>query len=300
MNHAYDPTTQVHPSDGTALAVHPGPRLLEGVAHGPSLDVHRATAGPLPDLSLDELLDLLRSVNIRGRGGAGFPFGTKLEAASGASGRTSVVVNVSEGEPASLKDAALALSRPHLILDGAVLTARVLGAREIHLVLPGEHPHVRRSLETALVEREGSDGRIRWRTHRADQRFVAGQARAVIELMSGRENLPVTSWQPEAHKGYRGKPTLLSNAETYSQVATLAHFGADGYAAFGTEDEPGTCLLTVDGDTVHPQVLEVAHGTAGPRCSPTRSSTDRCWSAATTARGPPRPRSGRCGSPARA
>ncbi len=131
MNHAYDPTTQVHPSDGTALAVHPGPRLLERRRPtAPSLDVHRATVGPLPDLSLDELLDLLRGANVRGRGGAGFPFGTKLEAASAASGGArEVVVNVSEGEPASLKDAALALTRPHLVLDGAVLTARVLGTR---------------------------------------------------------------------------------------------------------------------------------------------------------------------------
>lgn len=263
MSHITTPTVEVRPSDayGT-LRVHPGPRLLDGICHGPSLAVHRATSGPLPDLDLDGLLALLKDVNIRGRGGAGFPFAIKLEAAAGAKGRTAVVVNASEGEPASMKDAAVALTRPHLILDGAVLTAHVLGAQEIHLVLPGEHPEVRRSLKAAIAEREGTDGRIKWRTHKAAQRFVAGQARAVIELMSGRENLPVTSWGPEAHKGYKNKPTLLSNAETYSQVATLAAFGADGYRAFGTEDEPGTALLTVDGDGSRPQVLEVAHGSA--------------------------------------
>jgi NADH:ubiquinone oxidoreductase subunit F (NADH-binding) len=265
MSHVTAPTVEVRPSDAYGpLHVHPGPRLLDGIRHGPSLAVHRATSGPLPDLELDGLLGLLKDVNIRGRGGAGFPFAIKLEAAAGAKGRASVVVNASEGEPASMKDAAVALTRPHLILDGAVLTARVLGAREIHLVLPGEHPEVRRSLETAVAEREreGSDGRVRWRTHQAAQRFVAGQARAVIELMSGRENLPVTSWGPEAHKGYRNKPTLLSNAETYSQVATLAAFGADGYRSLGTAEEPGTCLLTVNGDGHRPQVLEVPHGTA--------------------------------------
>jgi NADH:ubiquinone oxidoreductase subunit F (NADH-binding) len=265
MSHSTASTVEVRPSDAYGpLHVHPGPRLLDGIGHGPSLAVHRATSGPLPDLDLAGLLALLHDVNIRGRGGAGFPFAIKLEAAAGAKGRTSVVVNASEGEPASMKDAAVALTRPHLILDGAVLTAHVLGANEIHLVLPGEHPEVRRSLETAVAERarEGADGRIKWRTHKAARRFVAGQARAVIELMSGRENLPVTSWGPEAHKGYKNRPTLLSNAETYSQVATLAAFGADGYRALGTADEPGTCLLTVNGDGHRPQVLEVPHGTA--------------------------------------
>lgn len=265
MTHITASTVEVRPSEAYGpLHVHPGPRLLDGICHGPSLAVHRATSGPLPDLDLDGLLALLKDVNIRGRGGAGFPFAIKLEAAAGAKGRSSVVVNASEGEPASMKDAAVALTRPHLILDGAVLTAHVLGAKEIHLVLPGEHPEVRRSLKAAIAEREreGSDGRIKWRTHKAAQRFVAGQARAVIELMSGRENLPVTSWGPEAHKGYKNRPTLLSNAETYSQVATLAAFGDDGYRTLGTADEPGTCLLTVNGDGHRPQVLEVPHGTA--------------------------------------
>ncbi|NUR09113.1 MAG: hypothetical protein HOQ45_19155 [Nocardioidaceae bacterium] len=262
MNHTTPRTVQVVPSDDTgALRVHPGPRLLDGITHGPSLAAHRSVAGPLPDLALDGLLEQLRRVDIRGRGGAGFPFATKLESAAKASGRTTVVVNVSEGEPASLKDAAVAMTRPHLILDGAVLAARVLGAREIHLVLPGEHPEVRRSMQRAVEERRTEDGRLRWRTHQASRRFVAGQARAVIELMSGRENLPVTSWQPEVFKGYKGRPTLLSNAETYSQVASLALHGADGYLSLGTADEPGTALLTVDGDAARPQVLEVAHGT---------------------------------------
>ncbi|HET6653823.1 MAG TPA: NADH-ubiquinone oxidoreductase-F iron-sulfur binding region domain-containing protein [Nocardioides sp.] len=259
------PTVEVRPSENYGpLQVHPGPRLLDGISHGPSLAAHRAISGPLPDLDLAGMLGLLEDVNIRGRGGAGFPFTIKLEAAAGAKGRATVVVNASEGEPASMKDAAVALTKPHLILDGAVLTARVLGAKEIHLVLPGEHPAVRRSLTEAVAERErdGTDGRIKWRTHTADQRFVAGQARAVIELMAGRENLPVTSWGPEAHKGYKNRPTLLSNAETYTQVAALAALGGEGYRALGTEDEPGTCLLTVNGDGHRPQVIEVPHGTA--------------------------------------
>ena len=89
----------------------------------------------------------------------------------------------------------------------------------------------------------------------------AGQARAVLELMAGRPNLPVTAWQPEAFRGHRGRPTLLSNAETFSQLAAARALGADGFAELGTGEEPGTTLLTFNGDSGRPIVREVALGT---------------------------------------
>src|SRR6478672_1542848 len=79
--------------------------------------------------------------------------------------------------------------------------------------------------------------------------------------MSGRPNLPVTSWQPEALHGYRGRPTLLSNAETFAHVAVLAGEHRTAYAATGTAGEPGTRLLTLGGHGERPAVTEVAHGT---------------------------------------
>ena len=78
--------------------------------------------------------------------------------------------------------------------------------------------------------------------------------------MSGRPGLPVTAWQPEAVSGYRGRPTLLSNAETFAQLAALVQLGASGYAALGLPDEPGTVLLTVS-DGGGARVVEVATGT---------------------------------------
>lgn len=244
--------------DSPAIRVHQGPLLLSTVGAGPSLAAHRSTFGELPDLSLRKLLYLARFNDVRGRGGAGFPFATKLEAAS--RGRSTVVVNLSEGEPASYKDAALALAVPHLILDGAAICARALRTRSAHIVLPGGRPAVEQSIQRALRERSARDRGLRWALHRADDRFVAGQARAVIELMHGRQNLPVTAWQPEARTGYRGRPTLLSNAETFSQVAALVAVGADEVVARGTVSEPGTRLLTVYGESAEPQVVEVSHG----------------------------------------
>ncbi|MGZ8735941.1 MAG: NADH-ubiquinone oxidoreductase-F iron-sulfur binding region domain-containing protein [Nocardioides sp.] len=233
------------------LLVRPGPVLLRGVRDGPALDAHRRQHGSPARPSVDELIRLTESSGLRGRGGAGFPFARKLAVVAAGHGRATVVVNLSEGEPASFKDAALALTSPHLVLDGAAATARALGVRTVQLVLPGDEVPVADAIRRAVAERRAEDSGTRWRLHLAGPRFVAGQARAVIELLSGRENLPVTAWQPEAMRGYRNRPTLLSNAETFAQVGALLTTG----------EGAGTTLLTLRGDTSAPHVVEVAHGT---------------------------------------
>lgn len=242
------------------LRILPGPGVLADVAAGPSLAAHRAFYGTPAALGLQDLARLAELARLRGRGGAAFPFATKLRVAgSGGRGRRAVVVNLSEGEPASGKDAALALTRPHLILDGAAVAAQALGCREVWVALPGERPAAAAQLRVAIEERE--DG-VRWRTQVGEQHFVAGQSRAVIELLAGRTNKPVMSWKPEAIDGHRGRPTVLSNAETWAQVGRLALVGLERYAALGTAAEPGSTLLTVGVSGATPTVLEVGYGAA--------------------------------------
>ena len=242
------------------VTVRPGPALLAGIEHGPSLAAHRHQYGELPRVSADALHELVDRIALRGRGGAGFPFATKLETVlrNRRPGRSPVVVvNLSEGEPASSKDAALALTRPHLVLDGAVAAAVALKVTEVHVVLPGERPAAATAMRTALDER---DDPVPLRAHLAGSRFVAGQSKAVVELLSGRPNLPVTSWQPEAVAGHRGRPTLLSNAETWARVGLLVLRGEEEYAAVGTPDEPGATLLTLSAPGSDPVVCEAAYG----------------------------------------
>ena len=240
----------------TEVTVRPGPGLLSGIEHGPSLHAHREQYGDLPRLDAESLQDTVNKVRLRGRGGAAFPFATKLETVAKGS-RPVLVVNMSEGEPASSKDAALALTRPHLVLDGAVATARALRARELHVVLPGERPAAATAMRTAIAER---DDPVPLHTHVASQRFVAGQARAVVELIAGRPNLPVTTWAPEAISGLRGRPTLLSNAETWARVGLLVLRGLRAYTALGTRDEPGATLLTLSRPGSIPVVREAEYG----------------------------------------
>ena len=238
------------------LTVRPGPALLAGIERGPSLAAHRDQHGPLPILDRDTLLSDLERVRLCGRGGAGFPFGRKVQALG--PGRPVLVVNLSEGEPASAKDTALALTRPHLVLDGVIAAAGALAAREVHVALPGERLAAAAAFRAAIAER---DDPVPVLTHTAEPRFVAGQARAVVELLSGRPNLPTTTWAPEAVSGLHGRPTLLSNAETWARIGLLALRGVREYSRIGTPQEPGATLLTVGLPGSMPTVHEQPYGT---------------------------------------
>ncbi|HEX7460637.1 MAG TPA: hypothetical protein VF317_00515, partial [Dermatophilaceae bacterium] len=141
----------VHNDVGLVPYVSEGPALLAGIADGPGLAAHRRRRGPSPTPSAEALVDMARAVDLRGRGGAGFPFAIKLAAA--ARRKAVVVVNASEGEPASHKDAALITCSPHLVLDGAAAVAHALGTREVHIALPSEFPAIRLLVEKALRER---------------------------------------------------------------------------------------------------------------------------------------------------
>lgn len=240
------------------VAVVLGPRLLSGIGNGAGLSQHRLTWPEPRALNGRQLLDLLHHSQIRGRGGAGFPFARKLRTVMESGQRRAVVVNAAEGEPGSAKDSALILTAPHLILDGAEIVAQALDVPTVQIMVPGERPAVRPALEQALDERPPD---IAYEVYETEGTFLGGQSYAVTEAIEGRANLPVTSWQPQAVKGLRGRPTALSNAETFAQLAVLVAMGPERYAAEGTPDEPGTTLLTIAGDGPGGVVLEVPLGT---------------------------------------
>jgi NADH:ubiquinone oxidoreductase subunit F (NADH-binding) len=125
-------------------------------------------------------------------------------------------------------------------------------------VIGHERTAVRVALDDALAEREL--GGFPFAVHTARSPFVGGQETAVLELLEGRDNLPVTAWEPASVVGAGGRPTLVSNAETFAQVAALVALGPAGYAELGTPDEPGTTLLTVAGDGPNGAVVEAPYG----------------------------------------
>jgi NADH:ubiquinone oxidoreductase subunit F (NADH-binding) len=243
------------------VAVLSGPLLLRGIEDGdPGLGRHRRSWPEPGKVSTSRLISDVRQAQLTGRGGAEFPFWRKLEATVDSGRRRELVVNAAEGEPASAKDSSLMTAVPHLVLDGAEIVAEALGVRTVHVVVPGERPTVIEAVRRAVDERAAGRHSLQFEVHPTTGRFVGGQSRAVMELLSGRENLPVTARQPEAVSGFRGKPTLVSNAETLAQLAALRAIGFEEYAGLGTSAEPGTRVLSVAADGPGGVVLEVPHG----------------------------------------
>ncbi|MFD3546587.1 NADH-ubiquinone oxidoreductase-F iron-sulfur binding region domain-containing protein [Streptomyces sp. NPDC058655] len=236
------------------------PRLLAGLDQVARLDrvAHLTTHGSLPLYRPDELVELADNIDLRGRGGAAFPFHRKLRAvmrsARARDGRTAVVVNGSEGEPSCLKDKALLLHAPHLVIDGALLAASALNAEDV--VVAVTRDDVEQSVREAVAERGPSGRRVR--VARLPERFVTGEGTAMINGLNGGPTLPSGQKVRTSERGLNGVPTLLSNTETFAQLALAARLGALDFRTVGLPAEPGTIMLTVAGATV----VEVPAGTS--------------------------------------
>jgi NADH:ubiquinone oxidoreductase subunit F (NADH-binding) len=233
-------------------------RLLAGTCPDRALTYaeHLAVHGEVPERGQAELLDLAGNGGLRGRGGAGFPLARKLRATAGARGRAVVVANGSEGEPASRKDRTLLAANPHLVLDGVQLAVAAVGAREAYLCVHAGG--LRRDVEKALRQRRDP---VRVRVVEVPDRYVSGEAGALVNHLGGGPALPTTRYAPLAEKGLKGRPTLVQNVETLASFAVLARLGAQRFRALGTVEEPGTVLLTVRGAVREPRVVEVPVGT---------------------------------------
>jgi NADH:ubiquinone oxidoreductase subunit F (NADH-binding)/ferredoxin len=167
-----------------------------------------------------------------------------------------VLVNATEGEPASHKDKALLEHIPHLVLDGALLAARALRAQELVIGITDEGV-AGRSLRSAVDEADRT-GFIR--IVQLPERFITGEGGALVRGVNGETPIPPGQKVRAAESGVGGLPTLLNNAETFAQLAVLAELGIDLYRAAGTPAEPGTVLLTVTGPDGGHTVVEAPVG----------------------------------------
>jgi NADH:ubiquinone oxidoreductase subunit F (NADH-binding)/ferredoxin len=168
-----------------------------------------------------------------------------------------VVVNATEGEPASWKDKVLLSRAPHLILDGAALAAHALGASAIVVATAAGDPGEATVRAAVNQRRLPMSARVVSVPHR----FISGEGGALVRGINGETPVPPGIKVRASDGGVGGAPTLLSNAETYAQLAIAARLGARRYASVGTPDEPGTILLTVTGSAARPSVVECPTGT---------------------------------------
>jgi NADH:ubiquinone oxidoreductase subunit F (NADH-binding) len=196
---------------------------------------------------------------LRGRGGADFPTAVKLRTVADTGRATTVVVNGSETEPASAKDRLLMARLPHLVLDGAILAARAIGAREIIIKIGDGTPTVARALEGAIAVRPETD--VKLQVVAGPEGYVVGEETAVLHFLS--KGVPKPTFVPPRpfERGLRGRPTLIQNPETLSQMALIARFGAEWFRELGSDADPGSALVTISGAVQNPGVYELAFGT---------------------------------------
>ena len=224
-----------------------GPDLSTGSER---LREHLKRLGPAPRGGAS-LIETLVRTGVTGRGGADFPVGLKWRAVAAASHHSAVViVNGAEGEPHSRKDRVLMASRPHLVLDGAVLAAASVHAKQIVLYIGEEHHAAHRSMSEAVGERTEHERRL-MKIVAAPGRYVAGDSSASVHLVDAGMATPTTNPPPPRERGVGGAATLVQNVETLAHIALIARTGV------ATE----TLLVTVAGAVRAPGVYEVDAGT---------------------------------------
>ncbi len=243
-------------------------RLVSSDDAAPTLGDHLATHGPL---QLADPADHAWQTRLRseiaesglfGRGGAAFPAARKWQTVSGSRKRPIVVVNAMEGEPASEKDRVLLQRAPHLVLDGAELAASAVNASEIKICVADDSDLAAASIARAIADREGA-GLMRYRTtlHRPPGRYVVGEESALIGWLDKGRALPKVRMDKSVALEVSRRPTLVHNAETLAQVALIARHGAAWFRRRGTDDAPGSTLVSVSGAVDVPGVLEIELGT---------------------------------------
>lgn len=236
------------PTGGWLLA-----RLRHGEA-GEALSRHQAALGARPSGSA-ALLPVIEASGLRGRGGAAFPTGIKWRAVAQRShGGAVVLVNGVEADPLSRKDRTLIGGRPHLVLDGAIIAAESVGAKQVIVAVNRGAASARQALATAIRERREP---IRIDAIDVPSRYVAGEETALVQFVNGGAARPTVTPPRPFERGVRGRPTLVQNAETLAWAGLIARRGDGWFRSLGSSAWPGAVLVTVEGSVPHPGVYEL-------------------------------------------
>jgi NADH-quinone oxidoreductase subunit F len=220
----------------------------------------------------DAALQELEASGLRGRGGAGFPFHVKVRTSrDAADDQKYVVCNGDEGDPGAFSDKWLLEERPHAVLFGMLMTGIIIGADTGVVYIRGEYPlavkrvreAVRQLEEKGIAAGTGIDHIARFRFHvvEGSGAYICGEETSLLNSIEGLRPEVRTRPPFPAVYGLFGKPTVLSNVETFANVHYILEEGGAAWAAMGTEKSPGTKLVSLDGAFNKPGLLEVRMGT---------------------------------------
>jgi NADH-quinone oxidoreductase subunit F len=218
-----------------------------------------------------EVLDEVKASGLVGRGGAAFPTGIKWEGAAKAQAdRKYVVSNTDESEPGTFKDRILMLDDPHRTIEGMAIAGYAIGSNKGYFYVRGEYPYMLQVIENALREAKeanllgenilGSGFSFDIEVRVGAGAYICGEETALFESIEGKRGFPrVKPPFPTTH-GLFGKPTVINNVETISNVPLILAQGAAEYRKIGTEKSPGPKLFCLSGDIAQPGLYEVPFG----------------------------------------
>ena len=234
-------------------------------------DGYKALGQVLVNLSPDDVVTTIKHSGLRGRGGAGFPTGTKL----GVTARTKanqkyIVCNADEGEPGTFKDRLIMEGDPHKILEGMAIAGYAVGATRGFIYIRGEYYQSIESMQQAIdsakrmgllgVNIFGKDFDFDIEIKEGAGSYVCGEETALIESLEGKRGEARQKPPYPSTSGLWGKPTLVLNVETIANVPPILLHGYEWYRTMGTPSSPGTKVFTLTGNINNKGLIEIPMG----------------------------------------
>ena len=262
-------------SDAPCVVLRNAGQDVIGLTDARAAGIYSALEKAVTSLQPQDVIDQIKASQLRGRGGAGFPTGIKLQTvadseAPDGSGRRFVVVNFDEGDAGSYIDKELVENDPHSQIEGILLAAYATGAREAIIYARCEYPRARRVLEAAVDEARaaglvgaslfGSDFACDITVVRGQGAYICGEETSLLRSLEGVPALVSVRPPFPAQEGLWRCPTAVNNVETIHTLPWIIEHGADAYASLGHEKSRGTKVISLNHRVAHPGVYEVELG----------------------------------------
>src|SRR5690349_24413643 len=234
------------------------------------LDGYKAVQKAL-QMQPDEIINEVKTSNLRGRGGAGFPTGMKWSFVPKESAKPKyILVNGDESEPGTCKDHLIFLHDPHSVIEGTIIAGLAIGSKMGFIYLRGEYRYLIQIMEKAVADAYakgylgtnifGSGIDFDIVTQTGAGAYEVGEESALMESLEGKRGVPRIKPPFPAVVGLYGGPTVINNAETIASVPHIFRIGAADYAKIGTERNGGTRLFCLSGHLERPGVYELPMG----------------------------------------
>jgi NADH-quinone oxidoreductase subunit F len=231
---------------------------------------YRALERAFRELDPEDLIGTLEESGLRGRGGAGFSMGKKGSFLPRGDMEKYLCCNADESEPGTFKDRELMQKNPHQLVEGVAIAAHAVGATYAFIFIRGEYWEVADILDSAVSEAYaagylgpnvlGSGTRVELVVHRGAGAYICGEETALLDSLEGKRGNPRLKPPFPAIQGLYGGPTLINNVETLSNVPHIINNGANWFKSFGSEQSPGTKVVSISGSVQRPGNYEIELG----------------------------------------